>query len=238
MKTFLDFIDEAEGEWITTKGGHHVLIDPDSGEIKSGSLKGTNIKNLKQNANPKRQKALKNAFSHSSCTDAALNKTFAPDSPMGKEIDKMKIVGFEPRGNRAKYAEKAFKALSDGLEGSKLDKFKKEYEDACSVFKNKEAMDIAHEMETMAMYKKDIDQDIETMQKKVDELRDTSKSKKEMANRKPTIEKLEKDIKSLQDKKAKYDKWKDKVKEAKTTFLKMSYRYNRYLKDFPEGEDE
>ena len=67
--------------------GKHVLIDPDSGEIKSGSLKGTNIKNLKQNANPKRQKALKNAFSHSSCTDASLNKTFAPDSPMGKEID-------------------------------------------------------------------------------------------------------------------------------------------------------
>ena len=166
----------------------------------------------------------------------------------------MRVGRFDLRGNSqfAKRVDKAFKALSSGLDGDELDKFTKEYEDAIDVFGDKEAMDVGYEMETYEMYHKDkdaissIDDEIEEIQKKIDELKNPKsekyKSKTFMKNllkyNKKFIDKYEKDIETLQDKKKRFGKWKDKLTNAKITFIKINQMYNKYLNEYPEEDDD
>ena len=42
-----------KGDWITLDNGRHVLINPDTGEILSGTLKGTDMKDYDKNIEDK-----------------------------------------------------------------------------------------------------------------------------------------------------------------------------------------
>ena len=234
MKSYLEYINE-DDEWKTISG-RHILIDPDSGDIKSGNLKGTNVKNFVTVSDPKKRNAFKRAFKD---TDSKLDKMFAPDTPQGKEIDKMKIGNFEydrgrPWGHRAKYAEKAFETLSAGLDGEELEKFQKEFDDALDVFCDKEAMEIAYEMERQKTTVADEIKSIEDKIKNIQNNKHLAKS----SSFKTVVKKLEQDIKDAQAKQEKFDKYKDKIRKAKTTYIKLAHRYNQYLLEHPDEKDD
>ena len=244
--------EDDDNEWVTTRSGKHFLIDP-NGEIQSGNLKGTNIKNFKKNAdtvynkddifkdkeNVKKifKKTFGNSFNDNddSDNDSELEKSFnryrkannGKRNDIRPEIFFKKSSDLSSNSDYMKSMDKKFEQLSLGLEGKELDKFKKEYDDAKAVFDNKDAKEIV-DMIVRHMYNgyDSPDDEIEKLKSKIKKAENDAE--RHHSDNSEEIEEYKNDIDELNKNKNKFNKWHDKILKSQLTLYKLNTRHSHF----------
>jgi len=178
FENFIKLIEDDDEQWITTRGGHHVLIDPDSGEIKSGKLKGTNIEDFKKNAeqklNKSKEKTSTNKVDKNSKKHLERVLTGGSDSVTPQERSLLRSAknyasevcadskSFGKNGSATKEVEKAMEELSKvaGKNNKKFNKLKKDYQEAKRIMDNERIVkvmdvDVEKEIKNIELLKKE-----------------------------------------------------------------------------------